>query len=224
MAGRGAPPHPAPHPAGGSAPPARVAMAVGSVVSVAPGVVLAGGGALPHPAPHPAGGSAPPQNYRPISTHEFVPRWCPWRERYAPGDDWRERWDLEQGPSGTVIVEETRHFHVITEIPIWPCDQIECTKRAWVEVMKLRLKKWLWTKQFHIEVWDPCSSGWERAQLYEYLGGQRLGGRRLRVVFDEIPVLSPCPPGGRPWPWPPSVTAVTESLPVEGVTMLTLEM
>ena len=194
------------------------------MVSVAPGVVLAGRGAPPHPAPHPAGGSAPPQDYRPISTHEFVPRWCPWRERYAPGDDWRERWDLEQGPSGTVIVEETRHFHVITVIPIWPCDQIECTKRAWVEVMKLRLKKWLWTKQFHIEVWDPCSSGWERAQIrIPRRSASRGPPAPCRFRRDPRPEPMP-PPGGRPWPWPPSVTAVTESLPVEGVTMLTLEM
>ena len=151
-----------------------------------------------------------------------MPRWCYRRDRFTVGEKKRgQRWDLEQGPSGTVVVEETRHFYVITVIPIWPCDQIECTKRAWVEVMKLRLNGWLWTKQFHVEAWVPCRSRWERLQAYEYLDGR---GCRLRVVFDEVPALSPCPPGGWPWLWPPAVTAVTASLPVEGLPMLSLEM
>ena len=116
-------------------------------------------------------------------------------------DQYEMRADYWERPVAVVVVEETRFFHVRATLPMWRCDQMECVKRYWCEVIGELLGLFPYTREFHLEAqydggrvhrWAPAEE-----RLYPY----HMNGK-FRVVYDVNPPTSRDVPAGTPPGWP----------------------
>ena len=134
-------------------------------------------------------------------------------------DQYEMRADYWERPVAIVTVEETRFFHVRVTLPVWRCDQVECVKRYWCEVIGELLGLYPYTtREFHLEAQGPAGPGGVhlRAPAEERLYPYHMNGR-FRVVYDVNEPTSrdvPANVGSSGWPAARVCAHWAERLPI----------
>ena len=119
-----------------------------------------------------------------------------WRRRHGRWhivDQYEMRADYWERPVAVVVVEETRFFHVRATLPMWRCDQMECVKRYWCEVIGELLGMFPYTKEFHLEAQYDGGRVHRWAPAEERLCPYHMNGQFPRGLRRESADVQGCP-------------------------------